>query len=193
MPVKKEHVYGPATYFITFTNFRWLSLFAITNSYDLVYKWFDYLKEKGHYILGYVIMPNHLHVIISFGQSKKSINKIVGDGKRFLAYGIVDRLELAGNNEILEILAVAVVKVEKERGKKHEVFELSFDLKICYSPAFIEQKLVYIHANPLSKKWDLVGNSIDYPHSSALYYATGRQGRYPVISYNDLDLYLPAG
>jgi len=40
--------------------------FKITNGYDAVYSWFDHLKSKGHYITGYVIMPNHLHVLIAF-------------------------------------------------------------------------------------------------------------------------------
>ena len=41
------------TYFITFTCQHCLPLFEITNSYDAVYKWFDHLKTKGHYIKGY--------------------------------------------------------------------------------------------------------------------------------------------
>lgn len=57
------------------------SLFDITNSYDLVYKWFDYLKDNGHYVIGYVIMPNHLHAVIGFRNTGKSINTIVGNAK----------------------------------------------------------------------------------------------------------------
>ena len=46
-------------YFITFTCCQWLPLFEITNGYDTIYKWFDYLKSKNHFVKGYVIMPNH--------------------------------------------------------------------------------------------------------------------------------------
>ena len=49
--------------------------------YSDVYKWFDYLKRQGHYIIAYVIMPNHLHVIIAFRDSDKSINLMMGNGK----------------------------------------------------------------------------------------------------------------
>jgi REP element-mobilizing transposase RayT len=42
-----------------------------TNSYDAVYKWFDYLKSKEHFIRGYVVMPNHLHVLIDLELRKK--------------------------------------------------------------------------------------------------------------------------
>jgi hypothetical protein len=32
-------------YFITITCFNWLPLFDIADSYDAVYKWFQYLKR----------------------------------------------------------------------------------------------------------------------------------------------------
>ena len=82
MAVKTLIQDGESIYFITFTCQNWLPLFEITNSYDSVYKWFDYLKSKGHFVKGYVIMPNHLHVLIDFGAIEKSINSIVSNGKR---------------------------------------------------------------------------------------------------------------
>ena len=60
-----------------------MPLLEQTNSYDLIYKWFDYLKQQNHRIAGYVIMPNHIHVLIDFVTSTKKINTIIGDGKRF--------------------------------------------------------------------------------------------------------------
>ena len=57
MPVNKEHIFDPGIYFLTFTNYKWLNLFDITQSYDLVYNWFDVLKKQRHQIIGYVIMP----------------------------------------------------------------------------------------------------------------------------------------
>jgi hypothetical protein len=53
-------------YFITITCFNWLPLFNIVDSYHAVYKWFHYLKLNNHFITGYVIMPNHLHLLIAF-------------------------------------------------------------------------------------------------------------------------------
>ena len=84
-------------FFITFTCHKWLPLIDITNGYDLVYKWFDHLQVNGHYIIGYVIMPNHLHVLIGFHNIGKSINAIIGNGKRFMAYEISNRLRLQNN------------------------------------------------------------------------------------------------
>ena len=53
-------------FFITFTCYQWLSLIDTINGYEIIYKWFDHLKSKGHFINGYVIMPNHVHALISF-------------------------------------------------------------------------------------------------------------------------------
>lgn len=82
----------PGLYFITFTCYRWLSLIGITDSYDAVYKWFDYLQSQGHSVSGYVIMPNHLHVLLYYAGGDTTLNKVIGNAKRFLAYDLVRRL-----------------------------------------------------------------------------------------------------
>ena len=87
-------------YFITLTCADWLPLFHEADGYSVVYKWFDYLKALGHYIIGYVIMPNHLHAMIAFSHTQgKSINSIVSNGKRFMAYELVERLKAKGESE----------------------------------------------------------------------------------------------
>jgi putative transposase len=84
MPVKQTIPYDHGTFFITFTCYQWLPLIDKVNGYDIVYTWFDYLKTQGHFINVYVIMPNHVHVIISFTETRQSINTIIGNGKRFI-------------------------------------------------------------------------------------------------------------
>ena len=70
----------------------------------MVYNWFHYLCTQGHHIIGYVIMPNHIHALIAFKNSGKNINTIVGNGKRFIAYDLVERLKGGGFSEVLESL-----------------------------------------------------------------------------------------
>ena len=116
MAVKQQISAPDGTYFITITCFNWLHLFEISNSYDCVYKWFNVLKKGGHYINGYVIMPNHLHALISFVNTGKSITTIIGNGKRFLAYDIVERLQETNNEIILTKLSNAVKPLIKKEG-----------------------------------------------------------------------------
>ena len=75
-----------------------MSLIDKVNAYNIIYKWFDYLKAQGHFINAFVIMSNHVHVIISFIETEQSINNIIGNGKRFMAYDIIKKLKK--NNEV---------------------------------------------------------------------------------------------
>lgn len=177
-------------FYITITCTRWLCVFSQLNAYDVVYNWFDYLKKQGHYVFAYTIMPNHFHCIIGMRQNKFSINTLVSNGKRFMAYDLVKRLTAAKEYTLLQALADAVVPSDQRRGKLHQVFEPSFDCKECYSPFFIQQKLAYIHNNPVRGKWQLAPHPGAYIHSSASFYLTGALGLYPVVHLNsrhDLD------
>ena len=202
MSVRKAITETDGIYFLTITNFAWLPLFERSDDYGAVYHWFDNLKSNGHLILGYVIMPNHLHAIIAFrnthGKSlpvrQAGINMIVGNGKRFMAYELVSLWREKGEHELLVQMASHVNATNKKRGKLHEVFEPSFDCKPCYSISFIEQKLNYIHANPCRGKWHLVENPSDYKHSSARFYYQGEHSLYEVMNFGnvlDMDLTRP--
>ncbi len=171
-------------FFITFTCARWMPLFQITDGYAAVYTWFDYLKEKWHYIAGYVIMPSHVHALIAFSSGHSSINTIIANGKRFMAYELVKRLKAQGKTDVLERLASWVNTTERYKNKQHEVFEPSFDRKECRTLRFTKQKTDYIHQNPC--KAGLAHLPEVYLHSSARYYYTGEQGVYPVITYMEL-------
>ena len=100
MPIKRETSYDSGHFFIIFTFFNWIPLVEITKNYNIVYHWFDHLKSKGHFIIGYVIMPNHIHATIAFTKTKKRINKIISDRKRFIRYEIIKRLEQQGAHDI---------------------------------------------------------------------------------------------
>jgi REP element-mobilizing transposase RayT len=123
--------------------------------------------------MGYVIMPNHIHVLLYFPVMPKSLNIVIGNAKRFMAYEIIKRLEAGKNLLLLQELYDSVKKGERKKGQRHKVFEDSFDAKECYSNEFVFQKLDYIHHNPVSKKWNLVNDFTDYLYSSASFYEKG--------------------
>ena len=132
-------------------------------------------------------MPNHLHVIIGLRASDKSVNTIVSNGKRFLAYALVERLKAGYHKDIVDKLVDGVSRSDEKRGKLHQVFQPSFDCKECYSNFFIVEKLNYIHNNPCKGKWNLANSPIDYKHSSARFYYTGEHSGYEVTSYKELE------
>ena len=82
---------------------------------------------------------------------------------------------------------MGVEKKERLIGKLHQVFRLSFDARKCFSEKMIEQKLEYIHHNPVKGKWDLVKDFTSYPHSSAAFYELGLQEKFEITHYKDLN------
>ena len=182
-------VHTPVTtrgiYFITFTCFRWQPLIQLTSGYDLVYNWFDVLSWKGHAITGYVIMLNHLHILLYYSGRGSSLNTVVGNGKRFMAYAIVNRLNRRREISLLALMSHAVRASDRERGKKNEVWKESFDVKPYRTENFTLQKLHYIHNNSCAGKWRLAVTSFDYLHSSASFYISGKPGVYRVRDYRE--------
>ena len=169
------------SYFCTFTNCNWLPLFQLTNFYDKIYSWFDFLVKRGDKIIGYVIMPNHMHSIIYLDKNSPEINKVIGEAKRLFSYSIVNKLKKLSEDDILIQLQKFVNDYEKKKGIKQKVFEDSFDCKECFGYRFIQQKLDYIHNKPVKKK--LIITPEEYIHSSAKFYLTGEQGIYPVTHF----------
>ena len=184
MATHTRHTKNFEIYFCTLTCYKWLPLFEEANFYDAVYNWFDHLKVKGCYILAYVIMPNHIHTL--FYPTRGSLNKLTANGKRFMAYEMVKRLKLLGKGNLLEELQRGVTAHEKEKGKKHHVFRSSFDARLCFNEQMTEQKLDYIHHNPVQDKWHLVRDYTNYLHSSASFYEKGEQGPYDVVHYKEI-------
>jgi REP element-mobilizing transposase RayT len=189
MAIKRTQLES-GTYFCTFTCLQWLPLIEIANLYDNIYQWFDLLGKAGHQVTGFVIMPNHLHLLLHVNASETTVNKILGNGKRFMAYEIVKRLTAVNRLDLLTILSDSVSPEERARKKKHRVFEPSSDIKLCFTEKFLIQKLEYLHANPISGKWNLAPSVVDYLHSSAAYYELNVEHPFvKIIHYKELTGY----
>ncbi len=187
MPVRTTHSNQSSLYYITFTCFNWLPLFQLTNAYDIVYKWLTYLKsEKNIQTTAYVILPNHLHCILFFPTPDFSLNKIISNAKRFMAYEIIKRLKENNQTEILQQLEAAVTEKEKKKGQLHKVFEESFDAKSIDNQKFFLQKLNYIHLNPVRGNYKLVNDWREYEHSSAGFYELQQIKNFIPIHYEEL-------
>jgi hypothetical protein len=109
-------------------------------------------------------MPNRLHVILHFHNAGFSLNAIIANGKRFMAYEIINRLEEKGNRALLHHLESLVTERERKKGQLHKVFKDSFDAKAIITQHFLIQKINYIHNNPVSGKWMLAKDFVEYEH-----------------------------
>lgn len=165
-------------YFITFTILGWLPIFTEDKYIRLVYKWFDYMKEHyGNEVNGYVIMPNHVHLLVRITDRSPSLSVLIMNAKRFLAYQIVKELKKGNFSEELKFF--------KERARLsdkacHRCFTNRYDSLMIYSRKIFLQKLNYIHNNPCAEHWKLAEKPENYKYSSASNYILG-YGKYNIL------------
>ncbi len=168
----RKKTFSPGNiYFITYTILNWKHVFTSEKYFDLVYKWFDYMKkEYDNKIHGYVIMPNHLHLLLYISEFSPVLSKLVQNRKRFQAYDIIDYLTEDWNEELISVFSNAA---DKSKDALHKVFEDRYDSKQMMNTDLFKEKLNYIHNNPCTNKWKLAERPEDYRHSSASNYING--------------------
>ena len=152
-----------------------------------MYKWFVILKEKYQAdIVAYIIMPNHLQAILHFHKEGFNLNSIISNGKRFMACEIIKRLKAAGSTSMLKKLSSLVTEREKKKGQLHKVFKDSIDAKAIITQQFLLQKINYIHNNPVTGKWMLAKDFVEYEHSSASFYEIQLGRHFKPLHYQDV-------
>jgi putative transposase len=124
------------------------------------------VKQKRIKVYGYVIMPNHIH-LIWFILDEDPNNNIQRDFLKFSSQKILADLKKNDPRMLKRFLVNA-------SDRTYQVWErnpLSIEL---YSHDVMLQKLNYIHNNPLQEKWKLCEAPEDYRYSSARFYVNGK-------------------
>jgi len=135
-------------YYCTDTIVGWQCVFMSLPFFELIIESLRYCQsEKGLRIHGYVIMPNHLHSIIS--AANKNLSDIIRDFKRFTSCKISDLLEETGNNRLMKYFSTAAERVG--RGNDYKIWQSGSHPEAIVSYDFFLQKLNYIHNNPIRK------------------------------------------
>jgi putative transposase len=155
-----KRIYGRGHFhFITFSCYQRLPLLGESYARDLFLEELAKLKaECGFLVLGYVVMPEHVHLLIS-------------------------ELDTRNPSSIVQMLKQRVShKMRESRpglcGHLRRFWQVRFfDFNVYSSEKKIE-KLKYIHANPVSR--GLVKDSKDWIWSSWGFYLTGVPGIVPV-------------
>ncbi|MGY3212643.1 transposase [Mucilaginibacter sp. HD30] len=152
--------------FFTATILEWKHLLKPDKFKDIVINSLLFLKnEKSIVVYGFVIMPNHIHLIwqIQDGFKREAVQQ------RFLKF-TGQQLKFELTKTYPDWLTDFKVNAKDREYQIWERNSLSVDL---WSQAVFEQKLKYIHNNPVQEKWQLVQYSEEYKYSSAKYYHTG--------------------
>jgi putative transposase len=135
------------------------------------------VTDKRIILYGYVIMPNHIHLLREICEEHKLIN-VQRDFLKFTAQQI--KFDMKDNNDpFLNKLKV------KEPDRKYQFWQKKGLSVMLFKPETIRQKLDYIHKNPLQKKWQMVDDPKDYQFSSAAFYS-GEPDEFNVLTNIDV-------
>jgi putative transposase len=155
-------------YYVTTVVYRRLRLF--TNP-AYVIPLFDSLHYYRHRhqcrLLGYVIMPDHIHFML-WPQQEDALENFMRDFKSYTAKRLIRQAEVEERRD----LVAAFEQAGAETGRsEHKVWQDSYWDKNIYTERFLRQKLNYIHRNPLLA--GLVEDVAAYPYSSYRNYVIG--------------------
>ncbi|MBI3913955.1 MAG: transposase [Chloroflexi bacterium] len=133
----------------------------------LIDSWNFYRYKQSYKLLGYVIMPDHFHVLIwPYGDAP--VADMMRDFKRFTSGRIARQAEVEGKKEWLEAFRAAGEKTERA---EYKVWQDDYWDKNIFSEKMLRQKLNYIHNNPV--RAGLVNSPDEYPYSSYRSYELG--------------------
>lgn len=119
-----------------------------------------YRYKRGFALLGYVLMPDHLHLLL-WPSAGADIDDIMRDFKTFTSKRILRQAEVEQRQEWLDHFAKAGADTHRS---EHKVWQDSFWDVNVFTDRFLRQKLNYIHRNPL--RAGLVETPDAYPYSS---------------------------
>mgnify|MGYP000202983127 CR=1 FL=1 len=163
------------TYFLTFTVVGWIDIFTRKECKDIVIESLKFCqKQKGLNIHAFVIMPSHIHLILSAQEHTSGLSNIIRDMKKYLSKTLI-RWLLTNKKESrknwLKMIFEYHAKYNSNNGK-HQFWQQNNCPKILLYPRFTNQKLSYIHANPVTA--GIVDDERHYLYSSARnYYGEG--------------------
>jgi putative transposase len=125
----------------------------------------ELVEKKMITVYGFVIMPNHLHLLWEMLR-KNSKEMPYASFNKATAHEITKDLK-EYHPKVLEHFRVDNAEREYRIWKRDPLGVLMDNKKK------FEQKLDYIHNNPLQEKWSLTKRPEDYKWSSAAFYETG--------------------
>ena len=155
-------------HFITATVVDWVDVFSRKNYKDCIVESLDFcIKNKGMILYGFVIMSNHIHLIIQSEESK--LSDLIRDFKKFTAKTILNKIESGPESRTDWMLKRFEFACKSHtRNEKYQFWQYGSHPEEIFSEKFMWSKLDYIHLNPV--RVGIVARASHYRYSSASNY-----------------------
>ena len=160
--------------FYTATCLNWQPLLDDDTSKNIIMDSLKFLVEdKRIWLYGFVVMPNHIHLLWS--KQEAYIAKNVQ--RRFMTY-TAQQLKF----KLLDANSTQLGNYKStQEDREYQFWERRPYKATMYNRSAAEQKLEYIHQNPV--KAGLCKNAEDYEFSSARYYKLNEEKRWNFLTH----------
>lgn len=153
-------------YFYTSTIYQWRHLIGQLHFESIILDSLSYLHKKECIkVYGFVIMPNHIHLIWQLCKNNGKESPAASLMK-FTAHQFEQQLRQKAP-DVLQAFKI------DDHSRRYHFWQTNPDWFLLNQIPTVMQKLHYIHENPLQAHWQLCKKAIDYPYSSARFYVSG--------------------
>jgi len=156
-------------HYVTFQIVRWIDIFTRQVYRDIIVDSLRFCQQnKELEVYAFVIMSNHVHLLIRSGIDK--LSNTIKEFKSFTAKKILEAIntEAESRREWMLNLFEFSAKQHK-RNEKYQIWTHENHAEIVYNNQFMDSKINYIHENPV--RAGIVEKAEDYLYSSARNYA----------------------
>jgi putative transposase len=168
MPRKLKRHYGKGDlHFITFSCYERRALLGTVRARNLFVKVMGEVRERyGFLLVGYVLMPEHVHLLMS-EPKKGTPSKVVQVLKQRVSRAMRGKKRRGSDGQLS-------LKFPNEAGSLRRFWQKRFYDFNVWSSEKKKEKLNYMHANPVQRK--LVRHPREWLWSSWSFYMNGDRG-----------------
>jgi len=141
---------------------HWIPLFTRPDTVEIILNSLRYLMAEGLQVYAYVILENHLHLVVQSPQLDKDMARL----KSFTAKQIILYLEENHVKTILEQLAF--YKKQHKTDRTYQLWQEGVHPEWIQNESMMRQKVEYIHQNPVKRGY--VDRAEHWRYSSARNY-----------------------
>ena len=161
-------------YFVTTTVVDWVDIFTRPKYKHIVIDSLAYCQQnKGLKIYAWVLMSNHLHMIVSV-EGDHAIADVMRDFKKYTSKQVMAELQndLQESRREWMLDRFSFAAANDSKATCYKLWQDGYHPELLYTEKFFQQKVEYIHNNPV--KQEIVTHPEDYLYSSAMDYAGGK-------------------
>jgi REP element-mobilizing transposase RayT len=175
MSTKYKFNNGEGIYFVSFAVVGWIDIFTRQAYRDIFLESLIFCrKEKGLNIHAWIIMSNHVHLIIS-SKAGFTLSDIMRDLKKYTAYKMLKEIKESAIESRKEWMLFLFAKAGKQNSNNTNYqfwWQDNHPIELDFHSNMFEQRLNYLHNNPVEA--GIVDKAEDYLYSSARDYQEGK-------------------